>query len=82
MIATEKEAREGWWCPMARVEVPAGDGTSVAGNRGDEYAEKACRCRASGCALWRWHDREFDHNGSPRPNRRGSCGLAPVGNTW
>ena len=79
MIATEKEAREGWWCPMARLGLVEW----VAVNRHpDPTVEADCRCRASGCALWRWHDREFDHHGSLRPNRRGSCGLAPVGNTW
>lgn len=55
MIATEKEAREGWWCPMARVGLTAG----MAVNRHpDPTVEEDCRCRASGCAMWRWSDPE------------------------
>ena len=73
MTLTETEAREKW-CPMARV-----DGA----NRTSHCEElNGAMCIASRCMMWRWFDspvrgafREAEH-GTPRPERRGFCGLA------
>lgn len=39
------------WCPFARVIDSFRNGGV---NRGDEKVDKACRCLASGCGIWRW----------------------------
>lgn len=49
VIGTAQEAREGWWCPHARVALDGGGSA----NRGEAVVAHA-RCRATACAAWRW----------------------------
>jgi len=98
VIGTEKEARDGWWCPEARVIATATEVTRMgeephlvgaAVNR--DWYEETTRCRASGCAMWRWYGviseggevyRYGDDDRASPPSRGegyervGYCGLA------
>lgn len=83
MLTTEAEAKEKW-CPHVRgarieplghlrpdlVGVVAVVGGCNADTIGGVRVPASCRCIASACMQWRWHDV------TKGAKRRGYCGLA------
>lgn len=84
---TEDEARTRW-CPFSRVRQLHGGVAASSINRIDldEYPiPAACRCLASACMAWRWHqsdtfkyeaDMKFRATGVRITPTEGYCGLA------
>lgn len=93
MIVSEEEAKSKW-CPFARVVFPGAQAAnrvssfykklaSTEGDR-DHYAQQEadCRCIASRCAAWRWHEWRMKRGpddqflSPPVQEQVGFCGLA------
>jgi hypothetical protein len=79
---TEDEARE-LWCPMVRYERESAEPSfnRCRGNDGvHNNPPDPCRCIASQCAMWRWHQTEAKYRGAGDTfitvKGIGYCGLA------
>lgn len=61
MLVTEDQA-EALWCPAVRYTEGTEDGGSNRFQSGGKLftSPKACRCLASKCMWWRWHDPEHE----------------------